>query len=68
MSGLVVFAVDHPHPDPRHVMRTYRKHILATKKKFGSARALMHYLQFVQTYLHCKRIYLHGRRTESQKG
>lgn len=55
-ARLVVFAVDHPHPDPAHVMRVYRRHILSIKRKRGSARALLHYQQFVQTYLHCKRI------------
>lgn len=56
MSRLLVFAVDHPHPDPRHVARMYRKHLLGCKRKYGSARGLIHYTQYIQTYLHCKRV------------
>jgi hypothetical protein len=45
----------HPHPDKRHVMGQYRRHILSAKKKFGSARSLIHYRRIVETYLDCKR-------------
>jgi len=45
----------HPHPDPRHVMRRYRAHILGTKRKKGSARALIHYRAIVLEYLAAKR-------------
>lgn len=47
---------DHPHPDPAHVMRQYRKHILSFKRKKGTARGLIHYKGFVQTYLAAKRL------------
>lgn len=46
----------HPHPDKAHIMRTYRRHILASKRKFGTARGLVHYKAFMQEYLACKRI------------
>lgn len=45
----------HPHPDPAHVMRTYRQYILDRKKKWSSARGLIHYRQIVDTYLWAKR-------------
>jgi hypothetical protein len=61
MSGLVVFAVDHPHPNPAHVARVYRKTLVGTKRKFGTARGLIHYRQYVQTYLHCKRLTMNGK-------
>lgn len=48
-------AYDHPHPDPAHVMRCYRRHILGCKKSWGSARGLVHYRGLVQTYLAAKR-------------
>lgn len=48
----------HPHPDKVHLMRTYRKHILSAKKRFGSARGLVHYRQFIAIYLLAKREYL----------
>jgi hypothetical protein len=37
------------------VMRQYRRHILGCKKKWGTARGLIHYRGFVETYLACKR-------------
>jgi hypothetical protein len=45
----------HPHPDSAHIMRTYRRHILACKRKWSTARGLIHYTGFVQTYLWAKR-------------
>lgn len=45
----------HPHPDPKHVMRAYREHILSFKRKAGSARGLVHYRQMIDTYLWAKR-------------
>lgn len=54
MTGLIVFAVDHPHRDPGHVTRVYRKHLVAKQREFGSARGLIHYRQLLQTYLYCK--------------
>jgi hypothetical protein len=45
----------HPHPDQAHIMRTYRRHILASKKKWGTARGLVHYRRFVDDYLDAKR-------------
>ena len=50
--------MEHPHPDKRFVMKVYRAHILGTKKRFGTARSLVHYKDYVLTYLHCKRIVL----------
>lgn len=47
--------MEHPHPDKQHVVRQYRRYILAFKKSFGSARGLVHYRGLVQTYLNCKR-------------
>ena len=45
----------HPHPNPRHVLVTYRQHILSCKRKWSSARSLIHYREFVATYLWAKR-------------
>lgn len=45
----------HPHPDKRHVVRTYRQHILNCKRRWGTARGLIHYRAIVETYLACKR-------------
>lgn len=45
----------HPHPDPAHVMRCYRRHVLGTKKNKGSARGLIHYKAIVAEYLAAKR-------------
>lgn len=47
--------MNHPHPDPAHVMRQYRKHVLAFKRKCGTARGLIHYRAIVDTYLQAKR-------------
>jgi hypothetical protein len=45
----------HPHPNKAHVVSQYRRHILSSKRKFGSARALIHYRQILETYLWAKR-------------
>lgn len=50
----------HPHPDKAHLMRVYRGHILGAKRKFGTARSLVHYLDYVRGYLEAKRVYFSG--------
>lgn len=50
----------HPHPDRRHIMVTYRRHILACKRKYGTARSQVHYLDIVREYLAAKRDVLKG--------
>ena len=40
----------HPHSDKRHVMVSMRRYILGVKKKFGTARGLMHYAGIISTY------------------
>lgn len=45
---------DHPHPDPCHVMRTYRRYLLAAKRKFGSNKGLIHRRGLIETYLAAK--------------
>lgn len=45
----------HPHPDKRHVMKAYRRYILDRKKRWGTARGLIHYRGIVETYLEAKR-------------
>lgn len=52
---------DHPHLDPEHVMRAYRRYILGMKKKFGTARSQVHYRDLIETYLAAKRIVLSSR-------
>jgi hypothetical protein len=49
------FSGEHPHPDKRHVMSQYRRHIMNCKKKWSSARGLIHYRALVATYLAAKR-------------
>lgn len=49
-----VRAYSHPHPNPHHIMTTYRRHIMASKQKFGSAHGLVHYKQFIEEYLAAK--------------
>jgi hypothetical protein len=56
----------HPHPDPAHVMRTYRRDLLNAKKKFGSSRALVHGRVMLQEYLAAKREVL--KRYERKQG
>jgi len=45
----------HPHPDKAHVMRSYRKYLLAFKKSNGSARSLVHYREMIEIYREAKR-------------
>lgn len=52
---------DHP-GDPEHVMRIYRKHILHAKRKYGTARCLVKYQGFIDTYLSAKRLILSQRK------
>lgn len=51
----------HPHPDPEHVMRHYRKFLLGFKRVKGSARGLVHYRSYIQEYLAAKRLVLSNR-------
>lgn len=45
------------HPGkPALVMSQYRRHILSSKKRWGTARGLIHYRQLVETYLAAKRL------------
>jgi hypothetical protein len=53
--------MNHPHPSPHHVMVTYRKFLLGTKKRNGSARSLVHYRGLLQEYLAAKRDVLNAR-------
>lgn len=46
----------HPHPSPRHVMSTYRKDILKAKRKWGTARGLIHYRRLLDEYRGAKRL------------
>ena len=50
--------MQHPHPNKKHVMESYRKFLLQYKKFHGSARALIHYRDMIQIYLEAKRQYL----------
>lgn len=45
----------HPHPNSRHVMTVYRGHILGSKRKWRTARGLIHYRAIVGEYLAAKR-------------
>ena len=47
--------MSHPHPSRRHVMECYRGHILGCKRKWGTARGLIHYRAIVAEYLAAKR-------------
>jgi hypothetical protein len=44
----------HPHPDKLHLVRCYRGHIIGSKRKWGTARGLIHYRRYVQEYLAAK--------------
>ena len=47
------------HPgEPRLVMRQYRRHIMDCKRKWSSARGLIHYRRFIDSYLWAKRVVL----------
>lgn len=41
-----------------HIMRVYRSFIIGTKRKWGSARGLVHYKGYVSAYLEAKRVVL----------
>jgi hypothetical protein len=50
----------HPHPDKRHVVDSCRRYILACGRKFtgreyGTARALIHYRDLLETYVTAKK-------------
>lgn len=53
----------HPHPDPSHVMRSYRKYLIGQKRiwmaqgKSGHRclRGLIHYRELIAEYLEAKR-------------
>ena len=45
----------HPHPSRKHIMVTYRRHVMSSKRKYGTARCLVHYRGFVNEYLEAKR-------------
>ena len=44
----------------RHIMTVYRRHLLGCKKKWGSARGLIHYRALLDSYLKAKRAVLAG--------
>jgi hypothetical protein len=50
-----VKAYTHP-GKPAHVMRCYRGHILGCKRKYGTARGLIHYRALIEEYLAAKRL------------
>ena len=54
----------HPHPDPGHVMRAYRRFILGTKRVKGTARHQHHYRAYVTEYLAAKRAFLERRNAD----
>jgi hypothetical protein len=59
---------DHPHPDPAHVMRTYRHYILGCKrsgKLNHTARSQTHYRDYLATYLDAKRALFRRRSHEN---
>lgn len=41
--------------NPELVMRQYRRYILSCKKKWGTARGLLHYSEIMKEYLDAKR-------------
>lgn len=55
----------HPHPSPEHVMKCYRGHILGSKRKYGSARGLMHLQKLIDTYFAAKELVINNRKMES---
>lgn len=61
----------HPHPDPAHIMRTYRDHILSFKRKQNAqrnpparrvARGLIKYKALIHEYLAAKRLVIASKR------
>ena len=57
-KGFAAVIYSHPHPDPGHVAARYRTHIMACKRKWGTARGLIHYRAIVGEYLAAKRAHL----------
>lgn len=53
---------------PEHLMRCYRGHILGCKRKWGSARALIHYLPMVREYVEAKRAFFSERTKKNAPG
>ena len=48
--------IEYDHPGAaEHVLTIYRRHIIHSKRKFGSARSLIAYQGFIDTYLAAKR-------------
>ena len=41
--------------DPQHIVMCYRRHILGCKRKWGTARGLLHYRDFITDYLRYKK-------------
>ena len=54
--------MNHPHPDKRHVMVTYRRYILGLRRlhmqdpRNPKPRSLVHYHDLIATYRECKRL------------
>jgi hypothetical protein len=51
----------HPHPDKQHVIDSVRRYILSAGRKFtgrryGTARALIHYRDLLATYITAKKV------------
>src|ERR1051325_7482619 len=58
-----VLVIDAPFTgDPGIVMVAYRRHILSSKRSWGSARGLVHYRELLAAYRFAKHLYLHWRR------
>jgi hypothetical protein len=54
--------MNHPHPDPSHIVRHYRKYLIGQKRVWMARgmgrrclRGLIHYRQLIDTYLEAKR-------------
>ena len=54
------FNMQHPHPDKQHVIRQVRRYLLSAKKRFGTARGLVHYNDLIATYLTVKKEVVNG--------
>ncbi len=60
----------HPHPDPLHVIRSYRKYLIGQKRVWMSQnprakrclRGLIHYRAYLDEYLAGKRLVMTRRR------
>jgi hypothetical protein len=44
--------------DAERTMRIYRDYVLGCKRKYGTARSQVHYLDYVRAYLEAKREHL----------